>query len=869
MSKTNAKAYPSPQHPDRPFSPSPARENRHSTSRPPSLLFGAPPVGTVATSSSMSFSGLPSSSLYSGISAPPSGLTRHSRAPSNDQNLTDIAYEPLPRRRHESEPAFGNNNPSGNTIAEGQFIGGGHRHRSDSVSTTSSASPPLGATSLLSAIAGPNTPQKQSDRDKHQYQDTEPGSPGSFRSLSEFSQNSSAGLGLPASRSFPRLHQPTVIRRPSGRGLAFVPSPAQTHVSPTISNSPLVAHHDSSRSVPAADDDPEERRSQQAAVRLAAIGRHLGMNRRQPSSGLDPDSSSSSLPVAGEEPTPMTPAEEASIRIDPNPYTPEHSSTGFTESPLAHPSPRRHSSAYTHLVNKAAESEVLNSMYPRLKEDLPFFDPPEEMNYSFDSNMDQSKDLLSSRLTPPDIEDTEGADTPAQEHIDDSDGVPTSQDLPRSRPTSFAKDTPINPDPRDDIGPYPVQSTSETPKAPPRTPVTPPLDMRSDNGYIPLREPQLFADIISGSTQSSPAQHPLEAGEVAPGTAVSTPLRHTHEADVAATRGEAEAKVDTEEQRRGQGSKEAVPASVRQATAEWIVPQEAHHENNGNGGNRDTRRAEAASSDLPSGSGDARASLADSRRALEPQAQSSAGKRGQIAQKGRASSTQVDETEQLHEVDEASVHTINREDAGKQAPTVAGQADSTKSGTHTHTRGPSTESDLLLNEVSIETGIDEPDSEAGRLVAPSSSSDVQPERETRVARYKARNGAQVYDIPTSSFVRTSSTVDTAQTQTQSQNANTDTDAGQPRSISLYAGLTRGSKPVPQLIAYRLELHLVWPLPAQQKLLTWVPGRRYVPDWDLKLVGGGKADDPFVVDVRGLARAIVCRIPVLGRLAAYM
>ena len=41
------------------MSPSPPRETRHTASRPPSLLFGAPPVGTVATSTSVSLSGLP------------------------------------------------------------------------------------------------------------------------------------------------------------------------------------------------------------------------------------------------------------------------------------------------------------------------------------------------------------------------------------------------------------------------------------------------------------------------------------------------------------------------------------------------------------------------------------------------------------------------------------------------------------------------------------------------------------------------------------------------------------------------------------------------------------------------------------------
>lgn len=43
----------------RPFSPSPPRETWHTASRPPSLLLGAPLVGTVAVSSALNIAGLP------------------------------------------------------------------------------------------------------------------------------------------------------------------------------------------------------------------------------------------------------------------------------------------------------------------------------------------------------------------------------------------------------------------------------------------------------------------------------------------------------------------------------------------------------------------------------------------------------------------------------------------------------------------------------------------------------------------------------------------------------------------------------------------------------------------------------------------
>nr|XP_019012355.1 uncharacterized protein I206_03202 [Kwoniella pini CBS 10737]OCF51136.1 hypothetical protein I206_03202 [Kwoniella pini CBS 10737] len=181
-------------HPDRPFSPSPPRENRHSASRPPSLLFGAPPVGTVASSSTFSLAGLPST--------PPA------RTEMNDSES----------------------------------------------STTSSASPPLGATSILSELANPtpprghitpaHSPQVYHGRTRTASEVTSlrtptldvPASPKSYQS--GFSSSSSTYDQLASSHSLPRLHQPTVVRRTSGRGLAFLPPPAHT-----VTHSTIVSHH--------------------------------------------------------------------------------------------------------------------------------------------------------------------------------------------------------------------------------------------------------------------------------------------------------------------------------------------------------------------------------------------------------------------------------------------------------------------------------------------------------------------------------------------------------------------------------------------------------------------------------------------------
>nr|XP_031857374.1 uncharacterized protein CI109_007238 [Kwoniella shandongensis]KAA5524446.1 hypothetical protein CI109_007238 [Kwoniella shandongensis] len=239
----------------RPFSPSPPRENRHSASRPPSLLFGAPPVVTVATSSSINLSALPTTpSVYQ---------SRLGRSPSHDHNISDpgfFSYIDQPHRRHDSEP----------NLRLGNRKGTGTAHGDDSESSTSSSSPPLGATSLLSALASPTPPlslakeqssvvagkvdtsgshSRVSSEPFHPHVVTavQPGSPTSVHSI--LSSTSSGTSGFPSSRSLPRLHQPTIVKRPSGRGLAYLPPAHQ--ISP--SNSSFAFHHShSTHSSPAA-----------------------------------------------------------------------------------------------------------------------------------------------------------------------------------------------------------------------------------------------------------------------------------------------------------------------------------------------------------------------------------------------------------------------------------------------------------------------------------------------------------------------------------------------------------------------------------------------------------------------------------------
>lgn len=118
---------------------------------------------------------------------------------------------------------------------------------SASVSTTSSASPPLGAASILNALAQPArqsaTPPTPTTLDLAGHAGPTPPrhtavkrsqSPGSPRSLvSDGASILSENGAQNSSKSFPRIHQPTVVRRKSGKGVAFLPPPAQ--VSPTTS----------------------------------------------------------------------------------------------------------------------------------------------------------------------------------------------------------------------------------------------------------------------------------------------------------------------------------------------------------------------------------------------------------------------------------------------------------------------------------------------------------------------------------------------------------------------------------------------------------------------------------------------------------
>ncbi|WOO78848.1 uncharacterized protein LOC62_02G002387 [Vanrija pseudolonga] len=172
-----------PAPPARPFSPSPPRENRHSSSRPPSLLFGAPPT---ATSSVGLVLGLPPSPSPRLSAFPGAGAAPNGPSPSY--------FDHQPRRRRSS---------------------------SSSVSTTSSASPPLGATPILAALEPTPISMPRSQRDGS-VDDFSPSStfPGEDRAPAPTTAPHAARAVL---RSMPRIHQPTVLRTPSGRGLSFIP----------------------------------------------------------------------------------------------------------------------------------------------------------------------------------------------------------------------------------------------------------------------------------------------------------------------------------------------------------------------------------------------------------------------------------------------------------------------------------------------------------------------------------------------------------------------------------------------------------------------------------------------------------------------
>ncbi|WWD08729.1 hypothetical protein V865_006842 [Kwoniella europaea PYCC6329] len=265
-----------PPHPDRPFSPSPPRENRHSASRPPSLLFGAPPVGTVASSSNLDVEGLPST--------PPRVSSIIPRSPSHN-NVNDSPFfdrDSPARRRYESESS-----PSTSQAGQGRptSVQSSLQRRDSESSTTSSASPPLGATSILSAIA-PSTPTRDQGtptKPPVMYQGhvrtasditnirtptlDAPGSPKSYQSgFSSSSSNYDNNTSF--SKSLPRLHQPTVVRRTSGRGLAFLPPPAQAS-----SHSMAIHHHP--RSPPTSANHDGERTASVASLQHIQHHAHM------------------------------------------------------------------------------------------------------------------------------------------------------------------------------------------------------------------------------------------------------------------------------------------------------------------------------------------------------------------------------------------------------------------------------------------------------------------------------------------------------------------------------------------------------------------------------------------------------------------
>ncbi|WVQ83492.1 hypothetical protein IAT38_005633 [Cryptococcus sp. DSM 104549] len=88
-------------------------------------------------------------------------------------------------------------------------------------------------------------------------------------------------------------------------------------------------------------------------------------------------------------------------------------------------------------------------------------------------------------------------------------------------------------------------------------------------------------------------------------------------------------------------------------------------------------------------------------------------------------------------------------------------------------------------------------------------------------------------------------------------------------LSLYLSLSR-PHPLPQQTSYRFELCLAWAGQLQPHgLRSYIPGGKYIPEWDVKVVGGGEAGRERVLDPRKVVRGVVAGLPVVWRLAGWI
>lgn len=84
------------------------------------------------------------------------------------------------------------------------------------------------------------------------------------------------------------------------------------------------------------------------------------------------------------------------------------------------------------------------------------------------------------------------------------------------------------------------------------------------------------------------------------------------------------------------------------------------------------------------------------------------------------------------------------------------------------------------------------------------------------------------------------------------------------SLTLQASLTRPHS-TPFESTRRVELHVAW---VEPKTWAWVPGRRYIPDWNVRLVTKPKVG-AHVQQQKGLVKSVLGSLPGVGAIANWI
>jgi len=92
-------------------------------------------------------------------------------------------------------------------------------------------------------------------------------------------------------------------------------------------------------------------------------------------------------------------------------------------------------------------------------------------------------------------------------------------------------------------------------------------------------------------------------------------------------------------------------------------------------------------------------------------------------------------------------------------------------------------------------------------------------------------------------------------------------------VSVFASLGQATPALPYLVPRRVELHLAW---AEPHTWTWVPGRRWIPEWNMHVVLGAPGGTAAHSGSRGLlgwsrgvVREVVGTLPVVWRLKNWV